>query len=97
MTRPEDARDREDPEEQPPRRAGEQDTVGAAGSAEADGDGVDGGGAGGEDGDAEDDEAPEDETRQARAPWHFKVIVVGSVVYLGYRAYQGIAWLAHHL
>jgi hypothetical protein len=39
----------------------------------------------------------EGEERQARAPWHFKVIVVGSVVYLGYRAYQGISWLAHHL
>ena len=34
---------------------------------------------------------------QARAPWHFKVIVVGSVVYLGYRLYQGITWLAHHV
>ncbi len=37
------------------------------------------------------------EVRQARAPWHFKVIVVGSVVYLGYRLYQGIGWLVHHL
>jgi len=36
-------------------------------------------------------------TRQARAPWHFKVILVGSVVYLGWRAYQGISWLAHHI
>ncbi|MHB1987005.1 MAG: hypothetical protein ACYCSF_03330 [Acidimicrobiales bacterium] len=35
--------------------------------------------------------------RQARAPWHFKLIVVGSVVYLGYRLYQGITWLGHHL
>lgn len=38
-----------------------------------------------------------EEVRQARAPWHFKVIVVGSVVYLGYRLYQGISWLVHHL
>jgi hypothetical protein len=35
--------------------------------------------------------------RQARAPWHFKFIVVGSVIYLGYRLYQGIYWLAHHV
>jgi len=41
---------------------------------------------------------PEDsEERQAKAPWHFKVIVVGSVIYLGWRLYQGIGWLAHHL
>lgn len=49
-----------------------------------------------------DDRAPtepdeEEETRQAKAPWHFKVILVGSIVYLGYRLYQGITWLAHHL
>ncbi len=37
------------------------------------------------------------EKRQARAPWHFKVILVGSVVYLGYRFYQGVSWLAHHV
>jgi hypothetical protein len=24
------------------------------------------------------------------------VLVVGSVVYLGYRLYQGIGWLIHH-
>lgn len=35
--------------------------------------------------------------RQAKAPWHFKFIVVGSVVYLGWRLYQGISWLAHHI
>jgi len=45
-------------------------------------------------GETEDEESGE---RQARAPWHFKVIVVGSVVYLGWRLYQGISWLAHHL
>ncbi|MGO8877114.1 MAG: hypothetical protein ACLQNG_15275 [Acidimicrobiales bacterium] len=39
----------------------------------------------------------EDEKRQAKAPWHFKFIVVGSVVYLGWRLYQGISWLAHHI
>jgi hypothetical protein len=35
--------------------------------------------------------------RQARAPWHFKVIAVATVVYLGWRLYQGIGWLAHHI
>ncbi|MGO9560439.1 MAG: hypothetical protein ACLPQS_03260 [Acidimicrobiales bacterium] len=42
-------------------------------------------------------EGGEGEERQAKAPWHFKLIVVGSVVYLGYRLYQGITWLAHHV
>ena len=44
-----------------------------------------------------DEAAPEGATRQAKAPWHFKVILMGSVVYLGWRAYQGVAWLAHHI
>lgn len=39
----------------------------------------------------------ESEERQAKAPWHFKFIIVGSIVYLGWRLYQGISWLAHHL
>lgn len=29
-------------------------------------------------------------------PWYFKVMAVATVVYLGWRAYQGISWLAHH-
>ena len=40
--------------------------------------------------DGEEDEAP------AKAPWHFKFLVVGTVIYLGYRLYQGIEWLLHH-
>jgi len=40
-------------------------------------------------------EGDEDEPRP-RAPWHFKVLVVGTVVYLGYRLYQGVGWLIHH-
>jgi hypothetical protein len=36
-------------------------------------------------------------SRQARAPWHFKVLLVGTVVYLGWRLYQGIGWLVHHV
>ena len=50
-----------------------------------------------EEGEEEEGEEEEGEHRQARAPWHFKVIAVGTVIYLGYRLYQGIGWLAHHL
>jgi hypothetical protein len=46
---------------------------------------------------AEDTEDEEGEGRQAKAPWHFKFIVVASVVYLGWRLYQGISWMAHHI
>jgi len=42
------------------------------------------------------EEATDDEDTHPRAPWHFKVLVVGTVVYLGYRLYQGIGWLIHH-
>jgi hypothetical protein len=30
-----------------------------------------------------------------RAPWHFKLLLVALVVYLGYRAYQGVFWVGH--
>ncbi len=36
------------------------------------------------------------EKAAVKAPWHFKVLVVGTVAYLGYRLYQGIGWLIHH-
>ena len=29
-------------------------------------------------------------------PWHFKLLLGATVVYLGYRTYQGIGWLVHH-
>jgi uncharacterized paraquat-inducible protein A len=29
-------------------------------------------------------------------PWHFKFLLAATVIYLGYRSYQGIAWLVHH-
>jgi len=44
------------------------------------------------DGAAEGDE----ELVHPKAPWHFKVLVLGSVIYLAYRLYQGIGWLIHH-
>jgi len=31
------------------------------------------------------------------APWHFKVLIGATSVYLGWRLYQGLIWVAHHL
>lgn len=31
------------------------------------------------------------------APWHFKLLVVAVVVYLGWRAVQGVLWVIDHL
>jgi len=43
----------------------------------------------------DEDEGDEGDARP-KAPWHFKVLVVGTAVYLAYRVYQGIGWLVHH-
>jgi hypothetical protein len=32
-----------------------------------------------------------------RAPWHFKVLLAASVIYIGWRIVQGIGWLAGRL
>lgn len=43
---------------------------------------------------------PEDATSQSpkrNIPLHFKLFFVGAIIYLGYRLYQGIEWLIHHL
>lgn len=32
-----------------------------------------------------------------KAPWHFKLLIGGTTIYLTYRAYQGVAWLLHHV
>lgn len=29
-------------------------------------------------------------------PWTFKLMIAATVVYLGFRAFQGIAWVVHH-
>ena len=29
-------------------------------------------------------------------PWHFKLLLWATVIYLGYRAFQGIDWVVHH-
>jgi hypothetical protein len=49
-----------------------------------------------EDNDEDYDDDYDDDLRPRRAPWHFKVLAVGTVIYLGYRLYQGIGWLVHH-
>ena len=30
---------------------------------------------------------------QGRAPWHFKLLVAAIVLYLGWRAVEGVGWL----
>ncbi len=35
--------------------------------------------------------------RDDPTPWHFKVLVGVLTIYLSYRAFQGIDWVAHHL
>jgi uncharacterized paraquat-inducible protein A len=30
-------------------------------------------------------------------PWYFKAMLVATVVYLGYRTYQGVTWVIHHV
>ncbi|MGH8981179.1 MAG: hypothetical protein ACRDWE_09200 [Acidimicrobiales bacterium] len=30
-------------------------------------------------------------------PWYFKFMMFASVIYLGYRAYQGVTWVVHHV
>jgi hypothetical protein len=40
---------------------------------------------------------PTDTVEGPGAPWHFKVLIAVTAVYLGYRLFQGIFWVAHHL
>jgi hypothetical protein len=30
-------------------------------------------------------------------PWYFKAFLVASVIYLGYRGYQGVTWVIGHV
>jgi hypothetical protein len=30
-------------------------------------------------------------------PWKFRLMIAASVIYLGYRAYQGVTWVVHHV
>ena len=44
---------------------------------------------------------PDDDTRATSAdvkvPWHFKLLLVALAIYLLFRLWQGVAWLAHRL
>ena len=33
----------------------------------------------------------------AKAPWHFKLLLVAVIAYLGLRAWQGIVWVVQHV
>jgi hypothetical protein len=36
-------------------------------------------------------------TATTKVPWHFWLLVIALAVYLGWRAVQGVGWLAAHL
>ena len=33
----------------------------------------------------------------ARAPWHFKLLLASVVLYLGWRAAEGVVWVLRHV
>ncbi len=35
--------------------------------------------------------------RAPQSPWWFKFMAVATVIYLGYRAFQGVTWVVHHV
>jgi hypothetical protein len=39
--------------------------------------------------------AGESKELEGHTPWHFKLLLVALVLYLSYRAWQGIDWLSH--
>jgi hypothetical protein len=43
-------------------------------------------------------ECPEcgEQLARRKIPWHFKVMIGGTAIYLGWRSYQGVEWLIHH-
>ena len=42
------------------------------------------------------DDADDDEEGAPKPPWHFKVLLVATVIYLIYRLIWFIFWLSHH-
>jgi hypothetical protein len=36
-------------------------------------------------------------TQHRKIPWPFKVMIVITIIYLGYRAFQGVTWVIHHV
>ncbi len=41
--------------------------------------------------------APSPDVERTKAPWHFKLLLVALVLYLSYRAVQGVVWVVHHV
>jgi len=37
------------------------------------------------------------EQERRPVPWYFKFMLVASVIYLGYRTFQGVTWVVHHI
>lgn len=37
--------------------------------------------------------SPRVEEKEPKVPWHFWLLLIAVVIYLGYRAFQGIEWL----
>ena len=33
------------------------------------------------------------EAEKTKVPWHFWLLIIATVVYLGYRAFQGLEWI----
>jgi hypothetical protein len=36
-------------------------------------------------------------TQHRKIPLAFKIMIVITIIYLGYRAYQGVTWVVHHV
>lgn len=43
------------------------------------------------------DKAADEDADPPEVPWHFKLLVLATILYLAFRAVQGVAWLAGHL
>jgi hypothetical protein len=44
-----------------------------------------------------DGEVQAEEASERGAPWHFKLLVAATAIYLGYRLFQGVLWAAGQL
>lgn len=36
---------------------------------------------------------PREDEKDPKVPWHFWILLIAVIIYLGYRAFQGIEWL----
>jgi hypothetical protein len=39
------------------------------------------------------DAPPREDEKDPKVPWHFWLLLIAVVIYLGYRAFQGVEWL----